>query len=178
MILTKAAIAAAVAAGEIRIEPFEAGRLSANAYDWRLGETLRICDGDLDAARPTEFTETTIPAAGIVLQPGLLYLGVTHEKTGSETYAQFLNGNRTTGSLGIWTHVSAPLGHVGHAIAWTLEIRAARPVRVYPRMTLGKLIFLATSGDRASYQKTGGKYAASKGIDISRLYTEITGATP
>ncbi|RLU80155.1 deoxycytidine triphosphate deaminase [Streptomyces griseocarneus] len=175
MILTRAAIAAAVATGEISIDPFDPARLSPNAYDWRLGETLRICDGDLDAARPSVFTETTIPATGTVLEPGVLYLGVTYERTGSETYAQMLNGDHTTGSLGVWVHVSAPLGHVGHAIRWTLEIRATKPVRVYPRMTFGKLVFLATAGDPASYQHTGGKYAATEGIDISRLYTELAG---
>ncbi|WP_432097284.1 dCTP deaminase [Streptomyces sp. bgisy100] len=178
MILTGPAIAAAIAAGEICIDPFDPSQLSPNAYDWRLGESLRICDGDLDAARPTAFTETTIPSTGIVLQPGTLYLGVTHERTGSETYAQMLNGDRTTGSLGIWVHVSAPLGHVGHAIHWTLEIRATKPVRVYPRMTFGKLVFLTTAGDLASYQHSDAKYAASSGIDISRLYTEIAGGSP
>ncbi|MDJ0340431.1 deoxycytidine triphosphate deaminase [Streptomyces sp. H10-C2] len=177
MILTQAAIAAAVAAGEITIDPYDPEQLSPNAYDWRLGETLRTCDGELDAAQPTTFTETTIPNEGVQLQPGTLYLGVTLERTGSETYAQMLNGNRTTGSLGIWVHVSAPLGHVGHAIRWTLEIRAAKPVRVYPGMTLGKLVFLTTFGRRASYQRHGLKYMDSDGIDMSRLYEEIPGGT-
>ncbi|MFD8079522.1 deoxycytidine triphosphate deaminase [Streptomyces sp. NPDC059718] len=177
MILTGPAIAAAVDAGEIAIGPFDPGRLSPNAYDWRLGETLRICDGNLDAAAPTPFSETTIPATGFVLQPSVLYLGVTLERTGSERYAQMLNGDRSTGSLGIWVHVSAPLGHVGHAIRWTLEIRAARPVRVYPGMTFGKLIFLQTFGGPTSYQQPGFKYQSTDGIDISRLYEEIDGGT-
>jgi dCTP deaminase len=175
MILTGPAIATAVAAGEIAIEPFDPARLSPNAYDWRLGEILRTCEGDLDAAVPTAFTETRIPEDGVVLQPGVLYLGVTHERTGSEQYAQLLNGDRTTGALGIWVHVSAPLGHVGHAIRWTLEIRAAMPVRVYPGMTFGKLVFLQTFGPPTSYQHHGLKYANSDGIDISRLYEEIPG---
>ncbi|MDH6136446.1 dCTP deaminase [Kitasatospora sp. MAA4] len=175
MILTGPAIAAAVTAGEIEIDPFDPVRLSPNAYDWRLGETLRMCDGDLDAAVPTAFAETTIPAHGLVLEPGVLYLGVTLERTGSERYAQMLNGDRTTGSLGIWVHVSAPLGHAGHAIRWTLEIRAAKPVRVCPGMTFGKLIFLQTFGAPASYQQLGLKYANTDGIDISRLYEEIPG---
>ena len=175
MILTGPAIAAAVAAGEIAIDPFDAARLSPNAYDWRLGTSLRVCDGDLDAAKPTPFAETTIPADGLVLDPGVLYLGVTLERTGSERYAQMLNGDRATGALGIWVHVSAPLGHVGHAIAWTLEIRVVRPVRVYPRMTFGKLVFLQTFGAPASYQRLGTKYTATDGIDISRLYEEIQG---
>lgn len=175
MILTGPAIAAAVAAGEIAIDPFDPARLSPNAYDWRLGETLRVCDGDLDAATPTTFAEITIPANGLVLQPDVLYLGVTLERTGSERYAQMLNGDRTTGALGIWVHVSAPLGHAGHAIRWTLEIRVAKPVRVHPGMTFGKLIFLQTFGAAASYQQLGLKYTATDGIGISRLYEEIPG---
>ncbi|MGW7368426.1 dCTP deaminase [Streptomyces sp. NPDC054841] len=175
MILTGPAIAAAHAAGEITIDPYAPARLSPNAYDWSLGDTLRICDGDLDAAAPTRFSEVTIPSTGFDLFPNTLYLGVTHEETGSETYAQFLNGDRTTGALGIWVHVSAPLGHQGHAIRWTLEIRVARPVRVHPRMTFGKLVFFQPFGATASYQQHGLKYTASQGIETSRLYEEIAG---
>ncbi|MFD8608972.1 deoxycytidine triphosphate deaminase [Streptomyces sp. NPDC059631] len=178
MILTGPAIAAAVAAGDITIDPFEPCRISPNAYDWRLGKTLRVCDGHLDAAAPTRFTETAIPEAGLVLEPGLLYLGITHEKTGSERFAQMLNGDRTIGSLGIWVHVSAPLGHQGHAIRWTLEIRAAKPVRIHASMTFGKLIFLTAHGRPDSYQQQRAKYAASDGIDISRLHEEIQGGRP
>lgn len=177
MILTAAAIADAQQAGDILIDPYNPARLSPNAYDWRLGEQIRICAGAtgvvLDAAAPTEYTETTIPAAGIVLRPGVLYLGVTHERTGSERYAQLINGDRTIGALGIWVHVSAPLGHVGHAIRWTLEIRVARPVRVYPLMTFGKIVFLETYGNPDSYQRTTAKYARTDGIDISRLHEEL-----
>lgn len=175
MILTGPAIAAARATGEITIEPFDPARLSPNAYDWRLGDTLLTCNTDLDAAAPTTYAETAIPTSGLLLKPGILYLGLTHERTGSETYAQFLNGDRTTGALGIWVHVSAPLGHQGHAIRWTLEIRAARPVRVYPRMTFGKLVFLRCLGTPASYQQHGLKYMATPGIGLSRLYEEFSG---
>jgi dCTP deaminase len=48
-----------------------------------------------------------------------------------------------------------------------------RRVRVYPRMTFGKIIFLKTAGVIASYQDMGRKYVASTGIDISRLYEEM-----
>ncbi|MQS35823.1 dCTP deaminase [Streptomyces katsurahamanus] len=178
MILTGPAIATAVRAGEITIAPYDPARLSPNAYDWRLDDTIRICDGDLDAAVATTFTERTIPTAGLVLEPGVLHLGVTLEKTGSERYAQLLNGDRTTGALGIWVHVSAPLGHQGHAIHWTLEIRAAKPVRVYPGMTFGKLVFLTALGAPASYQRQHAKYAATRGIDISRLYEEFPQGAP
>ncbi|MGW3347885.1 dCTP deaminase [Nonomuraea rubra] len=175
MILTGPAIAAAIACGDITIDPYDPGRLSPNAYDWRLSDRLRICHDPLDAARPTRCTESLIPATGLALVPGTLYLGLTHERTCSERYAQLLNGNHTIGALGIWVHVSAPLGHTGHAIAWTLEIRVARPVRVYPGMTFGKLVFLQPFGAIASYQRHGRKYTSSAGIDTSRLYHEIIG---
>ncbi|MGW4412554.1 dCTP deaminase [Nonomuraea sp. NPDC004702] len=173
MILTSRAIAAAISAGEIIIAPFEHSRLSPNAYDWRLGEHLRVCEDELDAAAPSEFPEITIPDEGTVLQPGVLYLGHTLERTASERYVQLLNGDRSIGTLGIWVHISAPLGHAGHAIRWTLEIRVARPVRVYRGMTFGKLIFAQTFGAPCSYQELGRKYTSSAGIDISRLYEEI-----
>ena len=73
----------------------------------------------------------------------------------------------------MWVHVSAPLGHVGHAIRWTLEICTVRRVRIYPRMTFGKIIFLKTMGAIVSYQDMGQKYTASTGIDVSRLYEEM-----
>lgn len=173
MILTGPEIRRAVAVGDIGIEPFETHRVSPNAYDWRLGDTIKVCDTDLDAAHPSEFAEQTIPPDGMELIPGNLYLGVTHERTYSERYAQIINGDRTMGALGVWVHVSAPLGHVGHAIRWTLEIRTVRRVRVYPRMTFGKLVFLKTLGTLASYQHMGQKYTRSTGIDTSRLYEEM-----
>ena len=177
MILTGTAIASAHRRGDIVIAPFEPARLSPNAYDWRLGERIRVCreadEGFLDAAAPTDYTETTMPAAGFVLRPGALYLGVTHERTASERYAQLINGSRTIGALGIWVHVSAPLGHVGHAICWTLEIRVARPVRVYPLMTFGKIVFVDIYGKAQSYQDVGDKYPRSHGMDVSRLHEEF-----
>jgi dCTP deaminase len=115
-----------------------------------------------------------IPAEGLVLRPGVLYLGVTHERTSSDRFAQFINGDRSLGALGIWVHVSAPLGHMGHGIRWTLEIRVARPVRVYPRMMFGKIVFIVGHGDAANYQEMGRKYTRTAGIDRSRLHEELT----
>jgi dCTP deaminase len=178
MILTRQKILAAVDAGDIVIDPFDPQRVSTNAYDWRLGDVIRVCaDETLDAASVSGFDERPIPADGVVLCPGQLYLGLTHERTCSNRYAQLINGDHSVGSLGVWVHVSAPLGHMGHAIQWTLEIRVARPVRIYPRMTFGKIVFLSTSGPEASYQEMGRKYRDTFGIDVSHLYTEIVGTS-
>lgn len=173
MILTGPEILQAVRRGDITIDPFDPRRLSPNAYDWRLGDAIRVCRTELDAATPSELPEQVIPAEGLILLPDTLYLGVTHERTLSERYAQLINGDRTIGTLGVWVHVSAPLGHVGHAIRWTLEMRTIRPVRVYPRMTFGKLVFLRVHGEIESYQTMGRKYVGSDGIDVSRLHEEF-----
>ncbi|MFG2226729.1 deoxycytidine triphosphate deaminase [Streptomyces sp. NPDC048644] len=174
MILTRRAIGRAVAEGDIVIDPFDPERLSPNAYDWRLGDRIRICDGTLDAASTTSYREVSLGTDGYVLKPGRLYLGVTHERTASERFAQLINGDRTVGGLGIWVHISAPLGHVGHAIHWTLEMRVAQPVRIYPYMTFGKIVFLDTFGEQVSYQNLGSKYTSTGGIDISRLHEELS----
>lgn len=173
MILTGPEIRRAVGAGDIAIEPYEAARVSPNAYDWRLGDTIRVCDTDLDAARPSTFVEKTIPPEGMELIPGNLYLGVTHERTHSDRYAQLINGDRTLGAMGVWVHVSAPLGHTGHGIRWTLEICVARRTRIYPQMTFGKIVFLRNKGAIVSYRDIGRKYTTSTGIDVSRLYEEM-----
>jgi dCTP deaminase len=174
VILTRQAIVTAVERGEIVIEPFRPEQVSPNAYDWRLGEDLWVCETDLDASRPSEFEHLTIPLEGLVLYPGRFYLGITHERTSSERFAQLINGDRSLGALGVWVHVSAPLGHMGHAIRWTLEIRVARPVRVYPRMTCGKIVFVVANGSPASYQQMGRKYTRTAGIDRSRLHEELS----
>ena len=38
-------------------------RLTPNAYDWRLGEQIRMCGGTLDAAAVTRYDEETIPGS-------------------------------------------------------------------------------------------------------------------
>jgi dCTP deaminase len=173
VILTRQAIITAVERGEIVIEPYQDQRVSTNAYDWRLGEDLWVCEADLDSARPAEFEHVVIPPEGYVLRPRVLYLGVTHERTHSERFAQMINGDRSLGSLGVWVHVSAPLGHMGHDIRWTLEIRAVRPVRIYPLMTFGKIVFVVAHGATVSYQQMGLKYTQTVGIDRSRLHEEL-----
>lgn len=174
MILTGPAIDRAVTHGRIRIEPYDPRQLSANAYDWTLHHRLWRCPPELDAARPTDPTPLELDEHGLVLEPGRLYLGRTREFTASDDYVQRLYGAQDIGALGVWVHISAPLGHQGHAIAWTLEIRVVHPVRLYPGMRFGKLTFHTVTGTSASYQHLGRKYRSSPDIDTSRLYEELT----
>jgi len=176
MILTGAEIAAARTDGRLTIEPFEAGRCSPNAYDFRLHPQLRVIDGKLDAARAHRARTVEIGERGYILTPGVLYLGLTYERTGSARYAQMIHGDHSLGSLGVWVHVSAPLGHQGHAIRWTLEIRATTRVRVHRLMTFGKIVFLETEGDAWNYTVGDPKYAVDR-IETSRLHEEAAAWT-
>lgn len=174
MILTGSAISEAVANGDIEIYPFDPTRIRPNSYDWRLGKRLLVCSNDIDAALPASFDEIYIPPDGIVLEPGKLYLGETLERTSSDKYAQFLNGDRRIGGLGIWVHVSAPLGHVGHSIQWTLEITVVKPVKIFYAMTFGRLVFFETLGSHLNYRNgNGNKYGSSEGVEQSQIHREL-----
>lgn len=171
MILTRERIIEARQCGELEIEPFDVARVSPNAYDFTLEPELREIEAELDAAQPPRYREQPIGPNGFVLEPSRLYLGLTHERTGSTRFAQMIHGDRSLGALGIWVHVSAPLGHAGHAIRWTLEIRAARRVLVYPLMTFGKIVFLAMEGRPVDYRAVAPKYSVDA-IEVSRLHEE------
>jgi dCTP deaminase len=62
-------------AGDIVIAPFTENRLLPNADDWRLGNVIRVCEDDLDAAHRPDFVERFLPDDGPVL-----YLGMTFGK--------------------------------------------------------------------------------------------------
>ena len=178
MILTGTAIAAAVAAGEITIDPYDPARLSPNAYDWRLGQPFA------SARRPGRRRPHPLhrghhprlrvrPAARRALprrHPGEDRLRRRYAQTAQRRPHRRASASGSTSPR--------HFGHQGHAIRWTLEIRAARPVRIYPGMTFGKLVFLRTYGPMASYQLLGRKYTSTDGIDISRLYEEFQEDVP
>jgi len=161
MILTGPEIINELEAGNIHISPFDSANVSPNAYDFHIGDSL--IEYPLDRiALPNDGTPSIIPPSGKLLLPGRLYLGITVEVTGSNIYSQFLNGDRSLGSLGIWVNVTAPLGHVGSSIRWTLEITVIKPVMIYPFSKFGKIAFLRNSGFIRLYSDdffgAGGKY--------------------
>jgi len=80
MILTDKKILEAIDNGEIVIEPYDRSCLGTNSYDVHLGKTLAVYkDEVLDAKKHNEIEYFEIEEEGYVLQPGTLYLGVTHE---------------------------------------------------------------------------------------------------
>ncbi len=167
MPLTGAAITEAVARGGILIAPFAAAQVAAYSYDVRLAPAfIRYADEELDAQRPPCALPFTIPPTGYTLQPGTIYLAHTVETIGSPQYAMTLDALPAVSACGIWVQFSAPLGHIGAHIPWTLEIAVVHPVIVRPAMPIATVAFWPPLGAVAPYR---GRYAGSTGVVASRL---------
>lgn len=148
MILSDKAILKEIEKGNILIEPYRSDCLGSNSYDVHLGKYLATYkDAVLDAKKHNLITEFTIPEEGFVLQPNILYLGVTEEYTETHAHVPFLEGKSSVGRLGIDIHATAGKGDVGYCNTWTLEISVSQPVRVYAGMPIGQLIYFAVEGD-------------------------------
>lgn len=161
MILTDKKILDSIAAGEIVIEPFDPACLGTNSYDVHLGKTLAVYrDAVLDAKKHNQIDFIEIPEEGFVLQPGMLYLGVTEEYTETHNSVPFLEGKSSIGRLGIDIHATAGKGDVGFSNTWTLEISCVQPVRVYAGMPIGQLIYFRVDGEIENYynRKKNAKY--------------------
>ena len=162
MILTDQQILAEIERGNIVIEPYDPSCLGTNSYDVHLGRYLATYrDAVLDARKHNEIDGFEMDATeGFVLQPGVLHLGVTEEYTESHAQVPFLEGKSSVGRLGIDIHATAGKGDVGFCNTWTLEISVTQPVRVYPGMPIGQLIYFAVQGDVQTFynRKANAKY--------------------
>lgn len=161
MILSDKKILESIENGEIVIDPFRPDCLGTNSYDVHLGKYLAIyAERELDARKHNRVEELEIGPEGILLQPGILYLGVTEEYTETHNSVPFLEGKSSVGRLGIDIHATAGKGDVGFCNTWTLEISCVQPVRVYAGMPIGQLIYFKVDGDidQFYHSKKGAKY--------------------
>ena len=161
MILSDVRILEEIEKGTILIEPFNRDDLGTNSYDVHLGEHLACYSSRvLDAREHNKIEHFEIPLDGFVLQPGVLYLGVTEEYTETHAHIPFLEGKSSTGRLGIDIHATAGKGDVGFCNTWTLEISVTQPVRVYRSMPIGQLIYFVVEGEIETYynKKKNAKY--------------------
>lgn len=161
MILSDKGILKEIESGNIVIEPFDISCLGGNSYDVHLGKYLAVYeDAELDSKKHNKIREVLIPAEGFVLQPNILYLGVTQEYTETHRHVPFLEGKSSSGRLGIHIHATAGKGDVGFCNTWTLEITVVHPVRVYEGMPIGQLIYFELNGevDKLYHSKQTAKY--------------------
>ena len=154
MILSDKHILDEIEKGTILIEPFRPDCLGTNSYDVHLGKYLATyTNRELDAREHNKIEEFKIPEEGFVLQPGVLYLGVTEEYTETHAHVPFLEGKSSAGRLGIFIHATAGKGDVGYCNTWTLEVTVIQPIRVYAGMPIGQLIYFVVDGEIETYYK-------------------------
>ncbi len=161
MILTDTEILNEIESGNIVIDPFDIRSLGTNSYDVHLGEYLAVYnDHILDAKKHNTIRYIQLEESGFVLQPGTLYLGVTREYTETHNAVPFLEGKSSVGRLGIDIHATAGKGDVGFCNTWTLEISCVQPVRIYPGMPIGQLIYFKVEGGINNFynKKSNAKY--------------------
>ncbi|MCX4749194.1 deoxycytidine deaminase [Kitasatospora sp. NBC_01287] len=152
MILTGPQIEREVEAGRITISPFARAQLNPNSYNYRIAPRLRVHRThaiDVHADHPLD--EFTIPASGVVLEPGRIYLGTTVERIGSTCFVPALIGRSSLGRIGVFLQYSADMGNLGACHQWTLEIEVVERTRIYPGDLMGQMTFTATTGSVALY---------------------------
>lgn len=172
MILSDTAIRAAMAIRQIVIDPFDPARLGSNSYDLTLGSTLLVYeDPVLDARADNPTRAVHIPPGGLVLSAGVLYLGVTVERTESHDLVPTLEGKSSVARLGIQVHLTAGFGDSGFCGHWTLEILCAVPVRVYAGMPIAQLAWSRVDGKVAVpyHAKASAKYANQAAVPVASM---------
>jgi len=157
---------------EIFIEPFNPAQLNPNSYNLTLHNELIVYQGPcLDMKKENKTTTLVIPPEGLVIEPGILYLGRTAEYTRTENYVPMLEGRSSIGRLGISVHSSAGFGDVGFAGYWTLEITCIQPVRIYPGVQICQIFYHNIEGTFQKYSSA--KYQNNRGIVPSQLYKDF-----
>ena len=157
---------------EIFIEPFDDSRLNPNSYNLRLHNELLVYDSHvLDMKVKNETKTISIPPEGLVLEPGIVYLGRTVEYTKTLNDVPMLEGRSSIGRLGIYIHVTAGFGDVGFSGYWTLEISCIQPVRICPNVEICQIFYHTIFGDCSKMYKS--KYQNNEGIQASKMYEEF-----
>jgi dCTP deaminase len=190
-----------IKSGGIFAEPFVKENLSINSVDVTLSNKLvtyvkleiykdmsgNYCleldhsskgylkDRCLDMKRENETFELTIPEEGLVLTPGILYLGSTNEKIGSDKFVPMYEGRSSMARLGIYSHISAGFGDLGFKSNWTLEINVVHPIKIYPNIRIGQVFFheVDLPEDMSILQKYKGKYDKQVGPQSSKAYLDF-----
>lgn len=170
MILTGPEIIEASSDGRIEISPFNVEQVNPNSYNVCLGDTLLTYSADvIDPYEPNPTDAITMGEGGHVLQPEQLYLGHTIEEIGSDLYVPLLFGRSSVGRLGLFVEITAPIGDIGFHGQWTLMLSPVRPLRVYPGMKIGQIMFFVSVGEIDLYT---GKYQSSQGPQESQYWRD------
>ena len=124
----------------------------------------------LDMKKSNDTLILPIPDSGLLLHPGVLYIGRTIERTASDKFIPMINGRSSGGRLGISIHICAGFGDIGFDGTWTLEISVVEPIIIYPNVEIAQVSFFKPYGDTKI--KYNGRYQYQKDATASRFHRQ------
>lgn len=173
MVLSDSKILEELKDGSITISDFNVDRLNPTSYDVTLNNKFKVYKNVLlDCKKNNETEEFEIPEEGFTLQPGEFYLYSTNEVIGSTKYSSEIKNKSSLARLGLIIHYVASWIDVGFIGNITLEMSVQKPLKIYPNMKIGQLIFHTIDGEvLESYdKKAGSKYMNQKGVTSSKMH--------
>jgi dCTP deaminase len=107
---------------------------------------------------------------GVVLKPGILYLGATMEYTESHSAIPMINGRSSLARLGLVVHQTGGFGDLGFCGTWTLELSCIHPIRLYAGMQIAQICWFYPHGMPSYYN---GKYVGQRSPTSSKFHLEV-----
>jgi dCTP deaminase len=183
MILSDRDILAALAAGDISLEPLDAALVQPASIDVRVDARFRIFSNhryeSIDPRRPQDDLTVLVTVAegdSFVLHPGEFVLGSTLERIAlTPAYVARLEGKSSLGRLGLLCHATAGWIDPGFAGHITLELSnvATLPIKIYPGMPIGQVSFARLSSPAEhpyGSAECGSKYQGQEEPTASRMW--------
>lgn len=171
MIVTGKLIEKEVKKNRITISPFLEENINPNSYNFRLDKYLKVYKGSLlDSKKNCEYELIEIPKEGYILQPNKLYLANTVERLGSKKYVPTYNARSSVARLGLFINLSATLCDIGFEGQITMQLYSVNPVKIYPYMNIGQIMFWKPLGKINLYK---GKYQGSTGVQTTKIYQDF-----
>ncbi len=183
MLLSDKDIKAEIAAGRVKLEPYDPTLLQPSSVDLRLDRFFRTFVNHrythIDPATQQDDLTKSVevePDDPFVLHPGEFVLGSTYEViTLPDDVAGRLEGKSSLGRLGLLTHSTAGFIDPGFSGHVTLELSnvANLPIVLWPGMKVGQLcLFRLTSPAEHPYGSPvyGSRYQGQRGPTPSRSF--------
>lgn len=186
MVLSDRTIEEELAAGRLRVDPFDERALQPSSLDLRLDRRFRVfrstryshIDPREEQAQLTELI--TVPDGEVfVLQPGQFVLATTWEKiTLPDDLVGRLEGKSSLGRLGLVIHSTAGFIDPGWEGHLTLELTniAGLPILLYPKMKIGQISFFRMSTPAArpyGSRALRSKYQGQEEPTASRIFLDF-----
>lgn len=185
MILSDIDIRAALAAGDITVDPLDDKNIQPASIDLHLDKHFLVFDTTqhyvIDPKKPVDPLMKEIEILEdkpFVLHPGEFALGMIYETTGVSTdMVGRLEGKSSVGRLGLLIHVTAGFLDPGNSLKMTLELHntANMPILLYYKMPIAQMAFEKLSCPTArpyasNAQGLDSKYAGDTKPKASQMY--------